>query len=171
MPNFKEGGNRYRPYNQVDGAIKMPSEIEDSGRPTPNADMHIDNTDGGYSDTMAALTRNQYQDYLQRYKPVEDDLIRNATSNDLYDLQTSRNTEIAEANFNRANQQQAAAQEKYGLADRRTEQQKRNLDLTRGLSLASMNNESRQAIGDLQRNIMTGAAGGTRQRVNKLSEK
>ncbi|MGF1835125.1 hypothetical protein [Photobacterium sanguinicancri] len=169
MPNFKEGGNLYRPAN---GLMRMPSDVDDSGRPTPDSDMHIKDTDnGGYADTMAQLTRNQYQDYLKRYKPVEDDLIRNATSNDLYDLQVARNSEISEANFTRVNEQQAAAQQKYGLADRRTEQQKRNLDLSRGLSLASMNNESRQAIGDLQRKIMTGAAGDTRQHVNKLRER
>ncbi|KMV30338.1 hypothetical protein AB733_11680 [Photobacterium swingsii] len=119
---------------------------------------------------MAQLTRQQYADYLKRFQPTENSLIKNATTNDLYDLQVARNNEITSGNYNRTNQQQAAAQEKYGLTDRRTDQQKRNLDTTRGLALASMNNESRQAIGDLQRNIMTGAAGGTRQHINKLSE-
>lgn len=120
-----------------------------------------------YANTMAAITRNQYQDYLLRFQPVEDQLIGLAKGNALYDAQIKRNSETASQNYQQAEQQAANASARYGLGDRRTEQQKTNLANTNKLSLASMNNESREAIGDLQRSLMTGGAA-SKQRINSL---
>ncbi|HGY9574911.1 TPA: hypothetical protein ACOJPC_003119 [Vibrio fluvialis] len=121
-----------------------------------------------YANTMAALTRAQYSDYVERFQPIENDLIGLATSDELYKKQIARNQENAALNYAQADAAQAAASSKYGLGDQRTEQQKTNLGLTRALGLSSMNNESRQAIGDLQRDIITGQASGSKQQINQL---
>ncbi len=134
-----------------------------------NGNRYVDPSQG-YSNTMAAITRQQYQDYLDRYADTEKKLVGMAMGDQLYDKQLARNQSIADSNFTRADDAAANSQSKYGLGDRRTDQQKRNLDLKRGLSLASMNNESREAIGDLRRDIMTGTSSRSRQNVNNLAQ-
>ncbi len=49
----------------------------------------------------------------------------------------------------------------------RTQQTKTNLANESALSLASANNNSRQAIGDLQLSLMTGGSG-VKQSINKI---
>ncbi|HIF6165149.1 MULTISPECIES: hypothetical protein [Vibrio harveyi group] len=123
---------------------------------------------GKYDDTMAALSRQQWEDYINRFQPVEDKLIELATSNELIDNQIERNQEIAAKNLTQANQQASSSMAKFGLSDRRTAQQKSNLEMNNALSLASMNNNSREAVADLQRGIMTGAASGSKSMINQV---
>lgn len=134
------------------------------------ANYYVNYTGGSdsYNNTMAALTRAQYADYLERFQPIENDLIGLATSDELYEKQVERNQQNAALNFAQADAAQASSMEKYGLGDQRTEQQKKNLGLTRALGLASMNNESRAAIGDLQRSIVTGQAAASKQQINQM---
>ncbi|MFV8383432.1 hypothetical protein ACNO5E_04920 [Vibrio parahaemolyticus] len=123
---------------------------------------------GKYDDTMAAITRQQWEDYITRFQPVEDELIELATSGELLDNQLERNENIAAKNLTQANQQAVAATAKYGLSDRRTSQQKNNLEMNNALSLASMNNNSREAVAELQRGIMTGASSGSKSMINQV---
>ncbi|KFA99609.1 hypothetical protein HW45_02675 [Vibrio sp. ER1A] len=117
---------------------------------------------------MAALTKQQYSDWLNRFAPTEDRLMELATSNELFDAQKERNETNAALNLRQAETSAANSGAKYGLGDRRTDQQKNNLELTNALSLASMNNEGRQAIGDLQRQIISGASSGAKQKINEV---
>ena len=123
--------------------------------------------DKGYSDTMAALTRAQYDDYVNRFQPTEKDLVGLAMTDDLYKKQIARNESSAARNFNQADQQQANSSARYGLGDMRTQQSKTNLANENALSLASSNNNSRQAIGDLQLSLMTGGAD-AKQQIQKV---
>lgn len=126
--------------------------------------------DKGYSNTMAAITRQQYNDWLKRFAPTEEKLVKLATSGGLYDQQQSRNQTLANSNLARAENQASTTRAKYGLGDLRTDQQKTNLKINNGLSLASMNNEGRQAIGDLQNRIISGVSNSKGQKINKLGE-
>lgn len=126
--------------------------------------------DKGYSNTMASITRQQYNDWLKRFAPTEEKLIQLATSGELYDAQQERNENAAESNLTRAENQAANTGAKYGLSDRRTDQQKNNLEINNALSLASMNNEGRQAIGDLQNGIVSGVSNSQGQKMNKLGQ-
>ncbi|AYO17104.1 hypothetical protein D0812_22200 [Vibrio owensii] len=124
--------------------------------------------DNSYSDTMGSITRAQYQDWLERFAPTEEKLIELATGDQLYTELENRNQETAEGNLQRAQSQAASSLEKYGLSDSRTDSQKNNLELTNALSLASMNNEGRQAVGNLQRNIIAGTSSSATQSINDL---
>ena len=121
-----------------------------------------------YSDTMASITRAQYQDWLDRFAPTEEKLIELATGDQLYTELENRNQETATGNLQRAQSQAATSLEKYGLGDKRTDAQKNNLELTNALSLASMNNEGRQAVGNLQRKIIAGTSSNATQSINNL---
>ncbi len=160
----------FKRYNNYGGVAPKPTV-----NPQPPAEESTTNSNhvsvkGGkhsYSDTMAALTRAQYEDYRKRFLQTEKDLVGLAMNDELFNKQIARNEENAAMNFRQADQRQASVGEKYGLGDRRTDQQKTNLANANALSLASANNNSRQAIGDLQLSLMTGGAD-TKQQINKL---
>ncbi|MCE7567528.1 hypothetical protein LZS85_15500 [Aliivibrio fischeri] len=166
MPSVGRGGEREwtrdHDYDRIKRLqAKAPVAKPSSGR-------YYVNPNGNYADTMAELTRSQHADYKNRFRPIEDRLIGLATGNELYDRQLARNTLNSNLNYNQANAQAEQASSMYGLGDLRSAQQKNNLALTNALGLASMNNESRSAIGDLQRDIITGQSSGARQAVNKV---
>ncbi len=144
-----------------------PDSIQSQPEAPTTEDLKVD-YNGKYDDTMAAISRQQWEDYIKRFQPVEDELIKLATSGELLDNQLERNENIAAKNLTQANQQAVAATAKYGLSDRRTSQQKNNLEMNNALSLASMNNNSREAVADLQRGIMTGAASGNKSMINQV---
>lgn len=124
----------------------------------------------GYSNTMAAITRQQYNDWLNRFAPTEDKLVELATSGELYTAQEGRNQSLAQSNLSRAENQAASTGARFGLGDLRTDQQKNNLKINNALSLASMNNEGRQALGDLQNRLISGVSNSKGQQINKLGE-
>ncbi|HBC3499807.1 TPA: hypothetical protein KDY90_002587 [Vibrio parahaemolyticus] len=144
-----------------------PDSIQSQPEAPTTEDLKV-TYNGKYDDTMATLSRQQWEDYIKRFQPVEDELIKLATSGELLDNQLERNEDIAAKNLTQANQQAASAMAKYGLSDRRTNQQKNNLEMNNALSLASMNNNSREAIADLQRGIMTGASSGSKSMINQV---
>ncbi|WP_274882448.1 hypothetical protein [Vibrio harveyi] len=171
--------NQTPPPNQPTSTPETNNNISSGSRPTydsPKSGLdswtpnYITYSGGknSYSDTMAAITRAEYEDFLKRFAPTEEKLIDLATSGELYKLQQSRNEDLASSNLERAQADAANSGAKYGLGDRRSDSQKNNLELTNALSLASMNNEGRQALGSLQRNLIAGASTSASQAKNKI---
>ncbi|HDM8192342.1 TPA: hypothetical protein P0E30_003775 [Vibrio harveyi] len=126
------------------------------------------NPNSSYQSIMEQLTRQQYEDYLNRFQGTEDRLVDLSMSDELLNNQLERNQGIAEKNLNQAEQSAANAQAKFGLSDRRTMQQKRNLKMNNALSLATANNDTRSAVKDLQLGLMSGASNGRRDSINKI---
>lgn len=165
----RQGESRYREMRQSQAPTPAPV-VE---QPTVlSADNHVtyQGGDKGYSNTMAAITRQQYNDWLTRFAPTEEKLIDLATSGELYAAQENRNQSLAQSNLSRAENQAASTGAKFGLGDLRTDQQKNNLKINNALSLASMNNEGRQALGDLQNSLISGVSNSKGQQINKLGE-
>ncbi|HHP0484951.1 TPA: hypothetical protein ACRZ4F_001608 [Vibrio harveyi] len=121
-----------------------------------------------YQDTIDQLTRQQYEDYINRFRGTENRIVDLAMGDELLDKQLERNQSIASKNLNQAEQSAANAQAKFGLNDRRTMQQKRNLEMNNALSLATANNDTRSAIKDLKLGLMSGASKGRRDSINKI---
>lgn len=165
----RQGESRYREMRQ--SQAPAPAPVVDQPA-VLSADNHVtyQGGDKGYSNTMAAITRQQYNDWLTRFAPTEEKLIDLATSGELYAAQENRNQSLAQSNLNRAENQAASTGAKFGLGDLRTDQQKNNLKLNNALSLASMNNEGRQALGDLQNSLISGVSNSKGQQINKLGE-
>jgi len=161
------GGSQRWSNRRGDSSVGLPQPVPPPPVIATNGHVSYQGGDKGYSDTMAALTRAQYDDYIQRFQPTEKNLVGLAMGNDLYNNQITRNTETAARNFRQADQQQANSSARFGLGDMRTEQTKTNLANENALSLASANNNSRQAIGDLQLSLMTGGTS-AKQQINKL---
>jgi len=163
--------HQYAQQQQQPPQQNLSDYTELSGNDQPSAyRVTYSGGDNAYSNTMAAITRQQYNDWLKRFAPTEEKLIELATSGELYEQQQKRNEDMAASNLARAQNQAASTGARYGLADRRTNQQKNNLEINNALSLASMNNEGRQALGDLTNSIISGVSGSTGQKMNKLGE-
>lgn len=110
-----------------------------------------------YDDTMAMITRQQYDDYLKRFWPHEQRLLDLASSDELLTNQLGRNVENVGQAFKTAEQTEEMRGQRFGLADTTTQQQKTNTGLDQALTLASAQNETRQAVGDIKRGIITGS--------------
>lgn len=110
-----------------------------------------------YDDTMATITRQQYDDYLKRFWPHEQRLLDLASSDELLTNQLGRNVENVGQAFKTAEQTEAMKGQRFGLADTTTQQQKTGTGLEQALTLASAQNETRQAVGDIKRGIITGS--------------
>ncbi len=165
----RQGESRYREMRQSQAPTPAPVVEQPA---VLSADNHVtyQGGDKGYSNTMAAITRQQYNDWLTRFAPTEEKLIDLATSGELYAAQENRNQSLAQSNLSRAENQAASTGAKFGLGDLRTDQQKNNLKINNALSLASMNNEGRQALGDLQTSLISGVSNSKGQQINKLGE-
>ncbi|MGO2317429.1 MAG: hypothetical protein ACTH6O_00490 [Vibrio toranzoniae] len=165
----RQGESRYREMRQSQAPTPAPVVQQPSAL---DGDNHVayQGGDKGYSNTMAAITRQQYNDWLTRFAPTEEKLIDLATSGELYAAQENRNQSLAQSNLSRAENQAASTGAKFGLGDLRTDQQKNNLKINNALSLASMNNEGRQALGDLQNSLISGVSNSKGQQINKLGE-
>lgn len=110
-----------------------------------------------YDQTMSEITRQQYDDYQRRFLPYEQRLLSLASSDELLQNQLGRNVETVGQAFRTAEQSEAMQNQRFGLSDSSTGQQKRNTGLEQALTLASAQNETRQAVGDIKSGILTGA--------------
>lgn len=124
-----------------------------------------------YDDTMAMITRQQYDDYMKRFWPSEQRLLDLATSDELLTNQLGRNVENVNRAFQTAEQTEAMKGQRFGLADTTTQQQQTNTGLDKALTLASAQNETRQAVGDIQRGIITGAVSNPRKELSDIGSK
>ncbi|NRA62490.1 MAG: hypothetical protein HRU25_16630 [Psychrobium sp.] len=115
-----------------------------------------------YQDTMAQLTRDQWADFQQRYLPVQNELLALATNDNLLNEQMSRNESNINNSFAVAKQNENNRLSRYGQSPSNTAQSSRNTSLLKNLTTASVNNETRQAVDDLQNKIITGQGGALR---------
>jgi hypothetical protein len=113
----------------------------------------------GYQDTMADLTRDQWNDFKTRYLPVQKDLFNLATSDQLLTEQLGRNKENIESSFANSEQNESMRLGRYGLDAEKSQQNGNNTNLLKSLTTASVNNETRGAVDDLQNKIITGQGG------------
>jgi hypothetical protein len=112
-----------------------------------------------YQGTMANLTREQWNDFKNRYLPVQDELLSLATNDNLLNEQLTRNKQNLNNSFDLAETNENRRLGRYGLTADNTKQDKNNNNLLKSLTLASVNNETRSAVDDLQNKIITGQGG------------
>lgn len=112
-----------------------------------------------YANSMADLTRAQWNDFKTRYLPVQNDLLALANNDQLVTEQLGRNEQNINNSFSLADQGESMRLGRYGLSPEDSEQSKNNTGLLKNLTMASVNNETRSSVGDLQNKIITGQGG------------
>ncbi|EEC0437875.1 hypothetical protein AH715_003464 [Salmonella enterica subsp. enterica] len=117
------------------------------------------------SDTFAQLTRDQYYDWLNRYYPKLETLMRLGTGNQLMNEQLGRANGIAVQSLRTAQLGQNNQMARYG-AIRPQNLQDNTLGLRSALAVAGAKNGIREAQQDRQMNILTGGAAPVRQQLN-----
>lgn len=112
-----------------------------------------------YSNTMADLTRAQWDDFKTRYLPVQDELLALASNDNLLNDQLARNETNVNSSFDTSKQNESMRLGRYGLTADNSTQDKNNTSLLKNLTKASVNNETRSSVDELQNKIITGQGG------------
>jgi len=112
-----------------------------------------------YENSMADLTREQWEGFKTRYLPVQDDLLGLAGSDQLLTEQLNRNQGNIDNSFRLSKMNESMRLGRYGLAVEDSTQSNNNNSLLKGLTTASVNNETRNAVDDLQNKVITGQGG------------
>lgn len=112
-----------------------------------------------YSNTMADLTREQWTDFQNRFLPVQNDLLALADNDQLVTEQLGRNKHNVDNSFSLAKQGESMRLGRYGLSPDNSKQNDNNTGLLKSLTMASVNNETRSSVNDLQNKIITGQGG------------
>ena len=109
-----------------------------------------------YADVQADLTREQWERYKTTFLPEQEKLINLSNSSTLLNEQLGRNTENINQSFDQSQTNESMRMSRYGLSSKNSAQNTTNNNLLKNLTSASVNNETRQAIGELQDKIITG---------------
>lgn len=112
-----------------------------------------------YQNALADLTRQQFEDYKNRFLPVQEELFGLATSDKLLNEQMQRNEKNIDNAFAQSQVAESQRLGRYGLSPEETAQGSANKGLLKGLTTASINNETRESVDDLQNKILTGQGG------------
>ncbi len=112
-----------------------------------------------YQNALADLTRQQFEDYKTRFLPVQEELFGLATSDKLLNEQMARNETNINTSFNQSKVAESQRLGRYGLMPDETKQSSANTGLLKSLTTASVNNETRESVDDLQNSILTGQGG------------
>jgi hypothetical protein len=134
--------------------MRRNSESEDIGENNLNAIPRKN-----YQNTLADLTRQQWSDYSTRYLPMQNSLLAMASNDTLLTEQLDRNKVNLDNSFSLAKQNESMRLGRYGLDADNSSQSETNNSLLKGLTMASINNETRSAVDDLQQKIVTGQGG------------
>jgi basic membrane lipoprotein Med (substrate-binding protein (PBP1-ABC) superfamily) len=127
------------------------------GTVSPRASGTIRND--SYQNAMADLTREQWNNFQTRYLPTQNTLLSLANSDQLLTEQLDRNKVNIENSFETAKQGESIRMGRFGLAPDDSTQDGNNNNLLKNLTKASVNNETRSAVDDLQNKIITGQGG------------
>lgn len=112
-----------------------------------------------YQDALADITRQQFEDYKTRFLPVQEQLFDLATNDKLLTEQLERNGESINRAFSQSKESDSRTLGRYGLSPDNSKQDDNNNSLLKGLTTASVNNETRSSVDDLQNKILTGQGG------------
>ncbi|MEC4724252.1 hypothetical protein HWQ46_01655 [Shewanella sp. D64] len=133
-----------RDFSEIEGI----EEDNNNSLPTKN-----------YQNTLADLTRQQWSDYSTRYLPMQNSLLAMASNDTLLTEQLDRNKTNLDNSFSLAKQNESMRLGRYGLDADNSTQSETNNSLLKGLTMASINNETRSAVDELQQKIVTGQGG------------
>lgn len=117
------------------------------------------------SDTFAQITREQYDDWLNRHYPRLETLGDRGTDNRLMNAQLGRTNAIAGGSLRAAQQGMNNRLARYGVI-RPQNPQDNTQGLRSALAIAGAKNGVREAQRDRQMNILTGGAAPVRQQLN-----
>lgn len=108
--------------------------------------------------TYRDLYNAQWQDYQDRFLPVQEQLINEATGTAMLDEQLGRITALSATSKSLSNEAATIARSRFGMEQSSQQQAafNSNLNLDTALNMASAQNNSRSAAYDRYQSAMTG---------------
>lgn len=157
-PNYRDGG-----YGGGYGGGSTYFQGSYYSRPTDRS------SDTYAQDMRAFLARSEYQDYLTRFAPIEEQLINTVMGTEQLEERLSAisvNNQNARATAEASMQMQ---QQRYGVAANPAQaaQQRASMDRTAALSQANAMNQTRTHIFDRNMNALSGGSGAIRGTIQQ----
>ena len=127
------------------------------------------NSDTYAQDMRAYIARQEYQDYLTRFAPVEQELINSVMGPEQLEERLSAITVNNQTARNTAEKNMQMVQGRYGVSQSAQQQQqtKMDLDRTQALSQANGMNQTRTHIFDRNMNALAGGSGAIRGTIRQ----
>lgn len=118
------------------------------------------NSDTYASDTLGRLTREQFSDYVTRFRPIEDQLIRYATDPTQPDASAQRALGFTQSAYQNSTGQMRRNEQRVGIQPTagQTESINRERNLSQGLDEVSNMNRAAQQTRDLQTGLLSGSS-------------
>lgn len=164
-----EAASRARIATLESGIQTQPTEssVDDNGIYTPAYNPHFVDPEGhSGSDkyaqkTRADIYRAQWNDYKERFSPLEDMLINNVTSGERLDTALAKGGTALNQQFNLADGTFQRNNSRYGIGLTPTQQSQHEtrLGLTKAATEANMRNSTRRSVADRNMSLMTGMSG------------
>lgn len=108
---------------------------------------------GVAADTYASITRQQYDDWYQRFYPVQKELLEKTQSGELLNEQLARSDENAASSLDAAQEAESTKMGRYGLSGEVDSSQKAKL----ALSNAATKNSLRDYEKERSLSVLSGA--------------
>ena len=128
---------------------------------SPNAYQRFSRSSDTYAeDVYAALIKDEYADYQNRFAPIQDQYIDEATSMKLLDEQLSRITANTKNGFDLADKAASMNLGRYGVTQSQDNKDKndKQSSLNQSLATAQAKNSTRTHHSDRQMAMVTGSA-------------
>lgn len=132
----------------------------------PDDPFAIPDLDPGETDDYASLIYGyinmaQWQDYLNRFQPYEQELAEMVTDFDVSGALSDAGDNVSQA-YDQAEQSMNISLSQYGLTGGLNNQQTKAMGLSRAANTAAAKNEERETIKDLQMGIAAGGLSSAR---------
>jgi hypothetical protein len=122
------------------------------------------NSDTYAQDMRAFLAREEYNDYLTRFAPVENELIDSVMGTEMLDQRLSAISVNSDTARKTAENNMRMVSQRYGVTQSGTQQRQNNMAMDRTQAIAEANgmNQTRTHIFDRNMNALAGGSGAIR---------
>lgn len=127
------------------------------------------NSDTYAQDMRAYLAREEYQDYLTRFAPVEEELINDVMGTEQLNERLSAITVNGNMARQTAGSNMQMISERYGVSQSAQQQSQSNMAMDRNQALAQANgmNQTRTHLFDRNMNALAGGSGAVRGTIRQ----
>lgn len=163
MNFFPGGGGGINPMGGMGGgAGNVDANVLDNDNPYAGITEGLDPNSNDYaSQIRARIARQQWQDYLQRFAPIEQELINSIGNKELLRKAIARGDENVERSFDsaRGQFQRRLSRQGVGLSTDQAAASERSMGLSEAAAKVASRNRTRMNVRDREMQILGGTGG------------
>ena len=146
--------------DSTDELYSSAAQYSSSQQPVNAYQRYSPSSDTYAEDVYSALIKDEYADYQNRFAPIQDQYIDEATSMEMLDEQLGRITANTKSGFDLADKAASMNLGRYGVTQSQEDQSKNNnqSSLNQSLATAQAKNSTRTHHSDRQMAMVTGSS-------------